>query len=99
MRPFNTKVNGKEFNEATKVAVWKKLVDRREYLEPYGYDICGKLINFNEYKVNSLHGWVIDHINPVSNGGGDNIENLQALAWRTNREKGDTVGWKCKKFF
>ncbi|MBK7303786.1 MAG: hypothetical protein IPI90_11205 [Saprospiraceae bacterium] len=35
----------------------------------------------------------------MSNGGGDNLENLQALFWRTNRKKGDTLGWKCKRFF
>ncbi len=100
MRTFSTKVTGKEFDEEAKIAVWKKLVNRRDYLDTLGYDICGKLIDYNDYRdIKSLHGWEIDHINPVSNGGGDNIENLQALFWRTNREKGDTVGWKCKKIF
>jgi len=75
-------------------------VNRRDYLDTLGYDIYGKLIDFNDYKdMKSIHRWKIEHINPVNNRGGDDLENLQALFWRTNKEKGDTAGWKCKIFF
>ncbi len=47
MRSFSTKVNSKDFDEETKIAVWKKLVNRRDYLDTLGYDICGKLIERN----------------------------------------------------
>ena len=44
--------------------VRKKFVDRRDYLDTLGYDICGKLIDFNDYRdTNSLHGWEIDTLN------------------------------------
>ena len=43
----------------------------------------------------SKHGWEIDHINPVSNGGTDNIDNLQPLYWKNNADKGDILKWRC----
>lgn len=45
------------------------------------------ILIFNDYwDTKLLHGWEIEHINPVSNGGNDNLENLQALYCRINRE-------------
>lgn len=44
---------------------------------------------------NSEHGWEIDHINPVSNGGGDELPNLQPLNWKNNADKGDKLNWVC----
>jgi 5-methylcytosine-specific restriction endonuclease McrA len=35
------------------------------------------------------YGWEIDHITPVSEGGTDDIENLQPLQWENNRRKGN----------
>jgi hypothetical protein len=42
MKTYNSKVNGKEFDKVTKIAAWKKHVDRRDYLDIFGYDIYGK---------------------------------------------------------
>jgi len=39
-----------------------------------------KLISFN-----------IDHINPISNGGENNIDNLQLLCRKCNRQKGNKI--------
>ncbi|MBK7694529.1 MAG: hypothetical protein IPI30_09475 [Saprospiraceae bacterium] len=74
MRTFSAKVNEKDFDEKTKMPVRKKFVDRRDYLDTLGYDICGKLIDFNDYRdTNSLHGWEIDTLNRVSNAGRDKL--------------------------
>ena len=53
-------------------------------------DVCGQEIHFDKYGIiSSNYGWEIDHIKPVAKGGGDEINNLQPLYWRTNRRKGD----------
>lgn len=42
-----------------------------------------------EYGQESQFGWEIDHIVPVSSGGTDELENLQALHWENNASKGE----------
>ena len=34
-------------------------------------------------------GWEVDHIKPVAKGGRNAKDNLQALQWKANRQKGD----------
>lgn len=53
-------------------------------------DSCGAYISRNMYGDTSNqnnNGWEIDHINPESNGGTDDISNLQPLQWFNNRAK------------
>ena len=56
--------------------------------ESFRIDSYGKLIAWSEYgKTMSRLGWEIDHIIPLSKGGTDTLNNLQALQWRVNRIK------------
>lgn len=91
----NTRRDGKVFSQAEIDAVWKKAI----YLSGSGAtehrkDKCGSIIQYDKYGDTSTSlGWEIDHINPKSNGGTDDITNLQALRWENNRRKGDKYPW------
>ncbi len=43
--------------------------------------------NYGEADRELGFGWKIDHIKPVSEGGGDDLSNLRPLHWRNNRGK------------
>lgn len=86
----NTNALGKPFDAETIQAVWNKseVNSRHASLRT---DAFGSLIWKEGYgNINSKLGWEIDHIKPVSHGGGDELENLQALQWENNRRKGET---------
>lgn len=96
-RNRNTDISGKPFGSTTVGAVWQKgrAIDGYD-AKIWRYDICGKPMKFSEYgNTNSEHGWEVDHIKPVANGGSDNLSNLQPLQWDNNRKKGDTYPWNC----
>ncbi|GAA3602451.1 HNH endonuclease signature motif containing protein [Flavivirga amylovorans] len=94
-RKPNTDKVGKKWSEFQKVAVWKK----GKVISGIDADICrndelGKRIKWGHHgNRESSYGWEIDHINPVSNGGADNIDNLQPLHWKNNTEKADKLDW------
>lgn len=51
-------------------------------------DQCGAWIGRSYYgNRNSQYGWEIDHITPVSEGGGDELYNLRPLQWGNNVSK------------
>ncbi len=53
-------------------------------------DIAGAWIKFNDYgNINSIFGWEIDHSNPQTLGGSDNLRNKRPLQWKNNRAKSD----------
>ncbi|MDA7949807.1 MAG: HNH endonuclease, partial [Hyphomicrobiaceae bacterium] len=56
-------------------------------------DICGHPIKRSEHgNTDSEYGWEIDHRDP---DGGDDMDNLQPLQWKTNRTKSDNPNFRC----
>ena len=79
-------------------AVWDKGISIPS-LDPEKWrkDACGAVICRPVYGLLETVGWEVDHIKPVSEGGGDEIENLQPLQWENNRLKSDNwPDWKFK---
>ncbi len=91
LRHRNTDSSGKPFDEATIQAVWEKARVSEEHA-PLRKDSVGALIWWEGYgNTNSKLGWEIDHIRPVERGGGDELENLQAMQWENNRRKDELM--------
>lgn len=94
-RQHNTTRTGASFSDATIEAVWLKAtpIPGRP---GYAKDQCGATIYRHSYGAITDLGWEVDHRDPVSNGGQDDLDNLQPLQWQNNRCKGDQYpSWSC----
>ncbi len=70
--------------------VWEKAKPiRGKDEDAWRKDDEGNVIRHGSYGTEGEYGWEIDHKNPVSKGGTDNIRNLRPLYWEENREKSD----------
>jgi len=97
-RKRGSTAGGRSFDQETINKVWekgKKIPGKNPDL--YRQDAAGNLIYKPSYGKNSEKGWEVDHKNPVSQDGTDNLRNLQPLQIDENREKGDQYPWKPKK--
>lgn len=85
-----------DVDEELKYAVWNKGFPI-DGIDPayWRKDICGNTMKFNEHgNPDSCFGWEIDHIIPRSQGGSDDLSNLQPLYWINNREKCEEYPWR-----
>ncbi|MBI5446170.1 MAG: HNH endonuclease [Deltaproteobacteria bacterium] len=97
-RKPGTNVEGHSFSSGTRDEVWFRTpgVLANDPAE-YRHDVFGNLIRYDDYcNSESEHGWEIDHVQPVVEGGTDELANLQALHWRANRQKGDAWPWDAR---
>lgn len=97
VRSRNTDRSGRSFSKQLINQVWQKgkVIPGRDR-NTWRHDICGTLMNRLDYgNNNSKYGWEVDHIKPISLGGGDELSNLQPLQWENNRKKGDSYPWRC----
>jgi len=98
-RRFGTTTTGAAFTDDVIEAVWSKgRPDPPHPLAAHRRDVCGAPMQRFAHGTEVLDGWEIDHIKPVSEGGTDDLENLQPLQWENNRHKADNwPHWECKK--
>ncbi len=90
-RHRNTDSSGKPFAPETVQAVWDRTEINKKH-HPLKMDVFGSLMWREAYgNANSKLGWEIDHIVPVEAGGGDDLDNLQALQWENNRRKAQLI--------
>jgi hypothetical protein len=85
LRHKNTDANGKLFSPSVIQAVWDKLVVSAEHaplkMDAYGAVIWREAFGNN----NSKLGWEIHHRLSVEQGGGDDLDNLEAIQWENHR--------------
>lgn len=79
-----------DFDENIIERVWQKAL-AVENNDPniYRKDYSGAWIRRDQYGKQTEYGWEIDHLNPISKGGTDDINNLYTLQWENNRMKSD----------
>lgn len=78
------------FSDIKKDEVWNKATIVNGYNPRiWRKDLCGAWIKYDQYGEQSKYGWEIDHLRPSSQGGSDDISNLNALHWQNNRSKAD----------
>ena len=77
-RNASTRETGEPFDEATIEAVWQKGAPEPGFLS-FRRDVCGASMQRSKYGKSEQWGWEIDHVKPVSQGGTDDLSNLQPL--------------------
>lgn len=87
----------RKFTKEEIESVWQKgIIYPDKDSSKFRKDITEKTIRREEYGETTSQGWEVDHIQPVSKGGGNEIDNLQPLHWEENRRKSDCATKKPK---
>ena len=75
--------------------IWQKAIVVEGYDKTlYRQDFSGAWIARNAYNDrDSVLGWEIDHIFPISKGGKSTYDNLQTLCRRCNKLKGNSIDY------
>lgn len=84
---------GLKWPDEMKKLVWEKGIVIPNYPKDiWRIDPFGGVMNFQEHgNRENKYGWEIDHINPVANGGNDDLKNLQPLSWEMNVKKNNRL--------
>ena len=84
-------------NKEMKDKVWSKAKEiKGKDPQKYRQDPYGNPMFYGSHGKTSEMGWDVDHIKPASQGGSDNLRNLQALNSEVNRSKGDSLQKKSR---
>lgn len=96
-RKSNTTASGQVWTSEQIKVVWQKGRAIQDFdAAKFRMDKCTQIMEFSSFgDRNAPYGWEIDHINPVSNGGDDDITNLQPLNWKNNASKAERLNWLC----
>ena len=80
-----------DFSEAKIQQVWEKSRTDAKYDEnKYRFDDCAAIMQRDLYgKTDSIYGWTIDHIIPLSKGGSNDLSNLRPMQHQNNAAKAD----------
>lgn len=73
--------SNQNYDDFTIVEVWRKAVPYKRF-ELYKLDKFGSIMFYDDYGIETENGWLIDHINPITNGGSDDLENLIPVHWK-----------------
>ncbi len=89
-RQSSTNASGKPFDAAIVEAVWNKAAPSPRH-PPLRLDARGALIWKEGYSnTNSRFGWIIGCRRPLSEGGGDELDNLEPLQWENYKLNGNS---------
>lgn len=94
VKEISTTAKSTQYDEWTLTRIWFKApVAPGTNDGDIRVDRFGNRMRWSEYGQTTAMGWEVDHIVARSEGGSDDIENLEPLHWKANRQKGDrTVG-------
>jgi hypothetical protein len=83
--------NSMSFTPEDVETVWRKAsIANNNDPNKFRKDACGAWIRRDQHGVrDSMYGWEIDHITPVSRGGSNSLSNLRPLHWENNVRKSD----------